>query len=140
MELEHKAWWALKSLNLDWVVASQHRVDQLPEMEEFRLKAYESAAIYKERMKKWHDSKILQREFHSGELVLLYNSRLHLFLSKLRSKWSGPFKVNRVFENGEVELKGEKGELFKVNGQRLKHYFGEQALVSKVEVVYLADV
>ena len=97
-------------MNLDWDVASQDRVAQLPELEEFRLKAYESAAIYKERMKKWHDSKILQREFHVGELVLLYNSRLQLFPGKLRSKWSEPFKVNLVFENGAVELEGKKEE------------------------------
>ena len=48
--------------------------------------------------------------------------------------------MNQVFDNWAVEVEGKKGLLFKVNGQRLKHYFGEQALVSKVEVMYLADV
>lgn len=47
VDLEHIALWALRRLNLDWKNASKLRVDQLPEMEEFRLKAYESFTLYK---------------------------------------------------------------------------------------------
>ena len=47
--------------------------------------------------------------------------------------------MNRVFENGAIEVEGRKRVLFKVNGQRLKLYFGEHTIVSKIEVVYLAD-
>src|SRR5580765_6169295 len=96
VEMEHKAYWAIKKLNFEWKDASQKRLLQLNELDEFRLQAYENASIYKEKTKKWHDKKILAREFHSGQLVLLYNSRLRFFPGKLKSRWYGPFVVKRV--------------------------------------------
>lgn len=33
-------------------------LSQLHQMEKFRLGAYEKAAMYKEKMKRWHDMKI----------------------------------------------------------------------------------
>nr|XP_009790587.1 PREDICTED: uncharacterized protein LOC104238027 [Nicotiana sylvestris] len=118
VELEHKAIWDLKRLNLDWDEATNFRLTQLNEMEEFCVLAYESAAVYKERMKFVHDKKILKREFKSGDLVLLFNSKLKLFLGKFKSKWSSPFKVVNVSPFGDVELESEDGlRTFKVNGQ-----------------------
>ncbi|XP_049405201.1 uncharacterized protein LOC125868635 [Solanum stenotomum] len=70
----------------------------------FGFRAYECSALYKKKMKKWHDSKILRREFRIGDWVLLYNSRLRLFPKKLKSMWSGPFRVTRVFANGVIEV------------------------------------
>jgi len=119
--------------------ASKGRVDQLNEMEEFRFRAYESSALYKKKMKKWHDSKILKRDFRVGDFVLLYNSRLRLFPGKIKSKWSGPFKVTCVFKNGAIEVEGKEGPAFKVNGQRLKLYFGECHEIALIEMVYLED-
>nr|XP_016504709.1 PREDICTED: uncharacterized protein LOC107822667 [Nicotiana tabacum] len=106
---EHKAMWALKRLNLGWAEAAILRVTQLNEMEEFRLHAYESATMYKEQMKFVYDKKILKREFKSGDLVLLFNSRLKLFSGKLKSKWSGPFKTVNVSPYGDIELVSEDG-------------------------------
>ncbi|XP_049363279.1 uncharacterized protein LOC125828016 [Solanum verrucosum] len=76
VELEHKALWALKVMNLNWEDASKYQVDQLNALEEFWLRAYESSTLYKEKLKKWHDAKILHREFKVGDIVLIYNSRL----------------------------------------------------------------
>ena len=94
------------------------------ELEELRNEAYDNARIYKEKTKKWHDQRILRREFKVGELVLLYNSRLRLFPGKLKSKWSGPYTVIAVTPFGAVTLRANSGNEFKVNGQRLKHYHG----------------
>ncbi|KAK4341179.1 hypothetical protein RND71_039680 [Anisodus tanguticus] len=75
-------------------------------------------------MKFRHDRRILKLEFSPGDLVLLYISRLKLFLRKLKSRWSGPFKVIKVFSYGVIELESKVGHLFKMNGQRVKHYLG----------------
>nr|GEX14650.1 reverse transcriptase domain-containing protein [Tanacetum cinerariifolium] len=86
--------------------------------------AYENSVIYKERTKKLHDSKIKNRIFNVGDQVLLFNSRLKIFSGKLKTRWSGPFTITQVFSYGTVELSQPTGPNFKVNGHRVKHYFG----------------
>nr|GEZ25475.1 reverse transcriptase domain-containing protein [Tanacetum cinerariifolium] len=51
-------------------------------------------------------------------------SRLKIFLGKLKTRWTGPFTVTQVFPYGTVELSQIDSPNFKVNGHRLKHYFG----------------
>nr|GEV43984.1 reverse transcriptase domain-containing protein [Tanacetum cinerariifolium] len=93
IELEHRAYWALKHVNFDLKHAGDHRKLQLNELSELRDQAYENLVIYKERTKKLHDSKIKNRIFN-------------------------------VFPYGTVELSQPNGPNFKVNGHRVKHYFG----------------
>ena len=112
---------------------------QLNELEEIRLDAYESSKIYKERVKRWHDNFINRREFKEGDLVLLFNSRLKLFPGKLRSRWSGPFKVIRVYPYGVIEIGNETTGSFKVNGSRLKHYIAGEPNTGSVSC-NLSDV
>nr|GEX47294.1 reverse transcriptase domain-containing protein [Tanacetum cinerariifolium] len=52
-------------------------------------------------------------------------SRLKIFSGKLKICWSGPFSITHVFPYDTVELSQTDGPNFKVNGYRLKHYFGE---------------
>jgi len=122
VELKHKAYWEIRNLKWDPRLAGEKRKLQLSELEELRMDAYENARIYKERTKKWHDKHILKKNFKSGDLVLLFNSRLRLFPGKLRSRWSGPFQVHKVYPYGAIEIFYEKTGPFKVNGQRLKIY------------------
>ena len=55
------------------------------ELEELRRESYESSRIYKERRKLFHDKTIARKTFEPNQKVLLYNSRLHMFLGKLLS-------------------------------------------------------
>ena len=125
MKLEHKAYWALKLLNLDVKVSGEKRKVQLNELEEMRLNAYQNSKLYKDRAKAYHDQRIIKRSFHPGQSVLLFNSRLGLFPRKLKSKWLGPFRVKQPLPYGAVELEDPQTQRsWTVNGQRLKHYFG----------------
>ncbi|GJT04503.1 hypothetical protein Tco_0838965 [Tanacetum coccineum] len=75
------------------------------ELNELRDQAYENYLIYKEKTEKIHDSKIKN-------------------CGKLKTRWTGPFTVAQVFPYGAVELSQTDRPNFKVNGNRLKYYFG----------------
>ncbi|KAL6334707.1 hypothetical protein AAG906_021366 [Vitis piasezkii] len=63
MEVEYKAWWAIKKLNMDLIRAEAKRCLDLNEMEELRNDAYINSKVAKQRMKKWHDQLISNKEF-----------------------------------------------------------------------------
>ncbi|RVW69243.1 putative mitochondrial protein [Vitis vinifera] len=94
VEVEYKAWWAIKKLNMDLTRAGLKRCLDLNELEEMRNDAYLNSKIAKERLKKWHDQ-----------------------------LWTGPFIIHDVQSNGVVELLNfNSTRTFKVNGHRLKPY------------------
>ena len=115
VELEYRAYWATRLLNMDSKIAGEKRMLQLSELDEFRNEAYENARIYKEKMKAWPEKHIVRKEFKPGQQVLLFNSRLKLFPDKLKSKWSGPFTVVQVFPYGGVEIMHPEKRQFKIN-------------------------
>jgi transposase InsO family protein len=118
VELEHKAYWAIKEMNLALDAVVVKRRIQISELEEMRLIAYENAIIYKERIKRWNDKRFKNKEFKEGDKVLLYNSRFKTFgKGKLQSKWDGPSVVHSVLSNKAVTFMDIKGDQFMANGQ-----------------------
>ncbi|XP_026411049.1 uncharacterized protein LOC113306312 [Papaver somniferum] len=124
---------------MDYDNAGKHRKLQINELEEIHNDFYESARIYKEKTKLFHDKMIYRKSIVGGQKVLLFNSRLKLFPGKLRSRWSGPFVVTNVFPYGAVEVTSlTKGTIFKVNVHILKPYY--ENFTTNVDVIELRDV
>ncbi|KAL6327168.1 hypothetical protein AAG906_015207 [Vitis piasezkii] len=123
IELEHRAYWAIKKMNFDSDQVGAKRKYDLNELEAYRNESYECLRNAREKHKFYHDKLILRREFKQGENVLLYDSKLHIFPGKLRSRWNGPYVVKEIFPYGTVTIRNPRtGNEFKVNGQRLKHF------------------
>ncbi|RVW91318.1 Retrovirus-related Pol polyprotein from transposon 297 [Vitis vinifera] len=138
VEVEYKAWWAIKKLNMDLIKAGEKRFLDLNEMEELRNNAYINSKVAKQRMKKWHDQLISNKEFQEGQKVLMYDTRLHIFPGKLKSRWIGPFVIHRVCSNGVVELLNSNGkDSFRVNGYRLKPFM--EPFKSEKEAINLLE-
>ena len=59
--------WAIKKLNFNFKAIKEKRLLQMNELDDLRNEAYDNARIYKEKTKRWHDQKILKKEFKVGE-------------------------------------------------------------------------
>ncbi|KAL7612057.1 hypothetical protein Lser_V15G05422 [Lactuca serriola] len=123
VELERKAYWALKTCNFERNELRANRLLQMNALEELRNESYTKSLIYKDKTKRWLDTRLKgNKEFEKGQKVLLYNSRLKLFLGKLRTRWTEPFTIKHVFPYGVIKLCSKDWSSFKVNGHRVERY------------------
>jgi hypothetical protein len=138
VELEYRAYWAIKQLNFNPTKAGSQRKLKLNELEELLNDAYDCARLCKAQMKKAHDQSILRQSFEPGQKVLLYNSRLHLFPGKLKSRWIDAFIIQLIFTHGAIKIEDLKNDnTFKVNGHRLKSFLELKNL--EIEMTLLED-
>ena len=95
LELEHKAYWAIKELNYDSKLASEKRLFDISSLDEWRTQAYKNAKLFKEKVKRWHDKRIQNGNskwvsmFYCKILVLVFlqenfspNGKEHISLKK----------------------------------------------------------
>ncbi|GJV90665.1 reverse transcriptase domain-containing protein [Tanacetum coccineum] len=126
----------IKFLKRLFASSSKNRFMKLNELMELRDGAYENTWIYKERTKKWHDSRLRgDKNFKVGDMVFLFNSRFKMHLGKLKSRWYGLNVVKTVYLYGTVEITDKNSISFKVNGQRLKKYHKRHIDMEDKEVV-----
>nr|GEU57433.1 reverse transcriptase domain-containing protein [Tanacetum cinerariifolium] len=141
---ENRASWSEKLEDALWAFRTAYKtpIGCTPyklklQLNELCNQAYENSLIYKEKTNKLHDSKIKNHIFNVGDRVLLFNSRFKIFSGKLKTHWTGPFTIAHVFPYGTIELSQPDGPNFKVNGHRMKHYFGgdiPQLVVSDLQI------
>ena len=74
VELEHKAYWVVRKVNMEIDSVGEHRKLQINELEEIQNDAYENARIYKPRTKSSNDNMIMRKNFVVGQKVLLFHS------------------------------------------------------------------
>ena len=76
---------------------------------------------------------ITGKNFSEGDQVLMYDSKLHLFPGKLKSRWTGPFIVQWAYPNGSVDLLDPNNDrMIKVNGQRVKPYVVQKTVKEEI--------
>ncbi|GJU38164.1 reverse transcriptase domain-containing protein [Tanacetum coccineum] len=101
VEIDHKAHWALKQCNMDLTLASKGHLKQLNELAELRDGAYENTRIYKERTKKWHDSRLHgDKDFKVGDKVSPYS----VFQFMDTAYWSPDLAGKEIDEVGEISI------------------------------------
>ena len=111
IELEHRAYWAIKKLNLSLDQARKVRLLQLQELQELRNESYQNAEIYKAKNKAFHDKHINRKNFHVHDKIWLDYSRLKLFRGKFRSRWGGLYEVLEAFDNGSALILDPKPKI-----------------------------
>ncbi|CAL9005419.1 unnamed protein product, partial [Prunus brigantina] len=116
VELEHRAYWAIKAFNFDMKAAGEKRRLQLNELEELRHEAYENAKLYKEKTKQYHDKKILRKTQHVNSEVwapaipraLCYLEKQPHMIDKAAWESYGQFRPLGAARNGcAASAKGE---------------------------------
>jgi len=111
-------------LDLDLSLAQQERLLQLNGLDEHRMQALLHSEVVQLQRKVWHDQHLNDKKFQPGDWALLYDSRYKDFNGKLRTRWLGPYVVEKCNDNGSVIIQtiDEEAIPMLVNGHQLKIY------------------
>eukprot|EP00253_Pinus_taeda_P023178 PITA_23178 len=138
IEFEYNTLRMVAQLDLDLSHAQRERLLQLNGLDEHRMQALLHSEVVQLQRKIWHDRNHNEKQFQSGDWVLLYDPRHKDFKGKLRTTWLGPYTVEKCNDNDSVLIKtlDEEAISMLVNGHRLKIYnkpLSRQEFIKTVE-------
>ena len=96
----------MKEMNFDAEPVGIKRRIQISEVEELRLKAYNSASIYKERMRRWYNKRLQNKEFKEGDKVLLQFKVQTLWQRKIAKQMGRTIRCTFGFTYGSGDNHG----------------------------------
>ena len=85
------------------------RLMELEKLDQQRQPALWEQEIAQNRMKRYHDQKLKGDRLHQGDLVLWYPGKIDGKRKNLTIGWAGPYQIERIYENGSVQLKDLEG-------------------------------
>ena len=125
-------------VNLDVTEAQKRRLNKLNKLDENQLAAVDQTLLIQQQRSNWHNQFIKKKVLCEGDWALLYNSRFKRdFKGKLRTRWLGPYLVDRVFDKGTVclvTIVENHAPLF-ANGHRLRLYhkpISKESFISQI--------
>ena len=138
IEFEYNTLRLAAQLDLDLSHAQQERLLQLNGLDEQRVQALRHSEVVQLQRKIWHDQHLKEKQFQPGDWALLYDSRYKDFKGKLRTRWLGPYIVEKCNDNGSVLIRtiDEEAIPMLVNRHRLKIY---RKPLSKQEFIETLD-
>eukprot|EP00253_Pinus_taeda_P035107 PITA_35107 len=105
IEFEYNTLRMATLLDLDLSHAQRERLLQLNGLDEQRLQALLHTEVIQRQKNIWNDRNIKEKQFQKGDCVLLYDSRYKYFKGKLRTRWLGPYTVEKCNDNGSILIR-----------------------------------
>eukprot|EP00253_Pinus_taeda_P032971 PITA_32971 len=138
IEFEYNTLRLAAQRDLDFSHAQQETLLQLNGLDEQRMQALLHSEVVQFQRKIWHDRHLKENQFQIGDWALLYDSRYKDFKGKLRTRWLGPYTMEKCNDNGLVLIRiiDEEAIPMLVNGHRLKIY---RKTLSKQELIEILD-
>lgn len=113
------------------------RLMNLTKLDERRMRAQWAMEVTQRRQKYWHNKHLRQTNFLPEQLVLKYNGGNKCPLRKVKVRWSGPYKIREVGNNGAVKHSTLDDHRIcdLVNGSKLKLYRECDKLVLSINML-----
>eukprot|EP00253_Pinus_taeda_P033587 PITA_33587 len=105
IEFEYNTLRMADQLDLDLIHAQKERLLQLNGLDEQRLQALLHSKVVQLQRKIWHDRHLKEKQFQEGDWAMMYDSRYKYFKGKLRTRWLGPYIVEKCNDNGSILIR-----------------------------------
>ncbi|MCO5569821.1 hypothetical protein L7F22_023535 [Adiantum nelumboides] len=98
------------------------QIEVLEKLDETRLRAVASIYAQKRNMKSFFDQHVINKEFVTGNYVLMYTLKQHS--RKLQKRGNGPYVIHDISPSGAIKLATLEGEEMPnwISGCKLKKY------------------